>query len=171
MISFHSVSICKPDDLFRILYKSYEKILKENVKNKQKYIDSWKRFDSNAFENQNIGKCVFITCLNKKPIGLVSYDPRHFPDYGVIGQNCILPEYRRQGYGTKQIEKMLEIFITNNCKKAIVSTGSIDYFMPAQNMYAGLGFKEIGRKYDNRWKHEIIEYEKELTKVRKIRIA
>lgn len=163
MLSFNPISSLKKGTLFQILYKSYKALLSDkNIINKDKYIENWKRFDKDSFNNLNIGKCVFVTYLNNELIGLASYDPRHFPNYGIIGHNCILPKYQNQGYGKKQIEYLLEIFSKNKCKKVKVETGSFKLYLPAQKMYESLGFKEIGRRYDSFRGYDVIEYEKYL---------
>lgn len=160
MLTFDPISSLKQGDLFKILYKSYEGLLSQKIINKNKYIENWKKFDKDAFTQSKVGKCVLVTHLKSKLIGFSSYDPRHFPDYGVIGHNCILPEYRGKGYGKRQIENLLKIFKKNNCKKAQVQTGSIEYYLPAQKMYLSLGFKEIERHYDKIRGYEVIDYEK-----------
>jgi len=94
-MDFVGIKEYKHGDLFQILLKSYKDlIVKYEPKNKIKYLTSWKKFDDDAFNNPHIGKCVFISLLDGKPIGLFSYDPRHFPEYGVIGQNCIIKKFR-----------------------------------------------------------------------------
>ena len=35
--------------------------------------------------------------------GFGSWDPRQAPDYGIIGHNCVLPEFRGEGLGKQQI--------------------------------------------------------------------
>lgn len=162
ILTFNSISSFKEGDLFNILYGSYKGLLAQNIKNKEKYIDNWKKFDSDSFKNPKIGRCVFISCLNNKPIGLLSYDPRHFPEYGLIGHNCILPNFRKHGYGKKQIAYLLKIFAKNHCKKVKVETGSIEFFLPAQKMYQSLGFKEVSRHFDKIRGCDVIEYEKKL---------
>src|SRR3989344_6337990 len=132
MLTFNSISSYEEGDLYKILYKSYESLLAENIKNKDKYIANWKQFDKDSFSQPKIGKCVLMTYLGDKLIGFASYDPRHFPDYGIIGHNCILPEYRNLGYGKIQIENLLKIFTNKNCKKVKVSTGEIEYYLPAR---------------------------------------
>lgn len=159
---FNSISSYKEGDLFNILFGSYEKLLVQNIKNKEKYIDNWKQFDRSSFNNPQKGKCVFITSLDNKQIGLCSYDQSQFPEYGIIGHNCILPDYRNQGYGKKQIEYLLEIFSNNQCKKVKVETGSIEFYLPAQKMYQSLGFIEVGRHFDEIRDYDVIEYEKKL---------
>lgn len=162
MLTFNSIFSYKEGYLFEILNKSYSELLNKDIKDKIKYVENWKQFDRDSFNQPQIGKCVLITCLNYIPIGFASYDPRHFPNFGIIGHNCILPEYRNQGYGKLQIENLLKIFTNNRCRKAKVSTGEIEFFLPAQKMYKNLGFKEVRKYYDKIRSYNVIEYEKDL---------
>ncbi len=40
-----------------------------------------------------------VTCVNDIPIGFVTWDPRHIPEYAEIGHNGIREQYKRRGYG------------------------------------------------------------------------
>lgn len=159
-LQFNSIGSYKKGDLCTILCQSYEQLLEQDIRNKEKYLENWKQFDDDSFNLSEVGKCVFVTCLNNKPIGLFSYDPRQFPEIGIIGHNCILPEYRKHGYGKEQIKYLLKIFRDHQCNVARVETGSIDFFFPAQKMYQSLGFKAVGRQFDKIWFYDVIEYEK-----------
>ena len=101
-----------------------------------------------------MGACNFITCLDEKPIGVGSFDPRGKPEKGLIGWNCIVPEYQGKGYGKAQIEKTLGAFREIGIKKALVNTCDEEFYVPAQMKYEACGFKVI-RKTDG----NIIEYE------------
>lgn len=109
-----------------------------------------------------MGKCVFVSFLSSSIIGFISYDPRSFPDVGIIGHNCILPKFQNKGYGKKQIEYLLALFTKNHCKKALVETGSHTFYVPAQRMYQSLGFKEVKRHYEAIRGYDVIEYEKDM---------
>lgn len=52
--------------------------------------------------------------------------------------------------------------MNNKCKKAKVETGAIEYYLPAQKMYQSLGFKEVGRHFDEIRDYDVVEYEKKL---------
>jgi len=110
--------------VFQLLSKSYKGLIENyHLPHKEKLIENWKKFDKEAFSNPKIRQCVFITCLGDKPIGFASYDPRHGPEYGMIGYNCILPEYQGKGYGKRQILELLNRFRKLNFRNARVSTG------------------------------------------------
>lgn len=164
MITFKPINSLKRGQIFDLLTRCYHDLAnKYDTKNRDKYIESWHQSDKNAFDNpKTIGKCVLVSHLDNKPIGFVSYDPRNFPDYGIVGQNCVLPEYQGKGYGKLQLEELLKIFKDAGCSKAVVSTGDNDFFIPAQKMYESLGFKETGKNFNEKWGFEEIEYEKTL---------
>jgi len=150
----------QPGDLFNLIYSSYKELIKGySPKNRQKYIGEWKKFDKNAFNNLDIGKCVFVTCCNGKPVGVVSYDPRNFPEYGVIGQNCVIPSSQGQEIGEKQVLEILRIFKENHCRVAKVTTGDHPFFVPAQKMYLSGGFKEAKRRREDDKDFGEIDYE------------
>lgn len=162
MLTFRPLSSLKSGHLFEMLVSSYRDLIeKYDAKNKEKYLESWKQSDRDAFDNmETIGKCVLISYLEDKPIGFFSWDPRNLPEYGIVGQNCVLPEYKDKGYGKMQIEELLKIFRNAKCKKALVSTGDNEFFIPAQKMYQSLGFIEIGKRLNEKWGFNEIEYEK-----------
>lgn len=164
MLTFKPLSSLKRGQLFEMLMKSYKDLIeKYDTKNKDKYIESWEQSDKSAFDNpETVGRCVLVTHLDDKAVGFTSWDPRNFPEYGIVGQNCVLPEYQGKGYGKMQIEQLLKIFREAKCKKAVVSTGDCDFFIPAQKMYQRLGFKEIKRIFNEKWGSMEVEYEKEL---------
>ena len=110
-----------------------------------------------------MGACGFISYLTTEIVGFASYDPRKYP-VGVIGHNCILPQFRGNGYGKQQINEFLYRFRKLNFTKATVSTGEHEFFYPAQMMYLNCGFRDIRRfpgREGNR-DYVIVEYEREL---------
>ena len=56
-------------------------------------------------------KYCIITVLDGEPIGHISWDPRHKPDYVEIGHNCIITKYKGKGYGYFQLEELKNIMI------------------------------------------------------------
>lgn len=163
MLLFKPISGFQPGDLFQIIYQSYTKLIEKNRKCWGGEIPKWKDFDRQAFGKPPMAKCVFVTCLNKKPIGLASFDPRNKPKFGIIGQNCILPSYQGKGYGSKQILKILKVFKKRGIRSARVTTSEHPFFTPALKMYQQLGFKEVRRKKGGSDpKYKIIELEKNL---------
>jgi len=141
MLEFRQITEYKKGIVFSLLSHSFAELLNPEFETKIR------KFDSEAFENPTtIGACVLISTLDDIPVGLVSWDPRGWPDLGVIGYNCILPEYRRRGYGKIQIQEILRRFRQQGFKKAFVTTGEHPFFEPASKLYLVCGFNEI-RKY------------------------
>jgi ribosomal protein S18 acetylase RimI-like enzyme len=78
-------------------------------------------------------------------VGFFSFDPRPQPAYGVIGHNCILPEYRNRGLGKQQIVEVLQKLRQIGLTRTLVSASSHSFFVPAQRMYIACGFVEMKR--------------------------
>ena len=85
------------------------------------FIINGKNEDYLAYNNNKIGKNILFSCIGNNTIGYFSWDNRQFPN-GIVGQNRILPNYRGRGYGTRQIEKTIEIFKIKNFKTLTVKT-------------------------------------------------
>jgi len=145
-------------DIVKLLQACYA-----NIWNPQ-LCQTMKQFDAESFDHINtIGACVFFSCLNDVTIGLASYDPRQGPDLGIVGHNCVLPEYQGRGYGREQIFEILRRLRSKNFQKVQVSTGQDPFFLPAQKMYLSCGFREIKRTSEiNDHTHGKIYYEKML---------
>lgn len=146
-LSFANLLSCQKGLIFALLSKSYFDLLdKYQFEHKKDMIDDWRKFDEVAFHNlETIGKCVFVTFLGKKLIGLGSYDPRQWPEVGIIGHNCILPEFRGHGCGSAQMLEIIERLKKKKYKMARASTGDHPFFQAAQRMYLSCGFKETRR--------------------------
>lgn len=145
MVSFTPISQYKPGDLSKIIRESYSQLVENDPRYWKHEEVNWDYFDKQAFAVSEIGMCLFVTCLDEQPVGLAAWDPRNFPEYGTIGQNCILPEFRGKGLGTIQIQEVLRIFRENNARKAKVTTSEHPFFETAQKMYKSLGFNEVKR--------------------------
>ncbi|MGA2361573.1 MAG: GNAT family N-acetyltransferase [Candidatus Aminicenantales bacterium] len=145
-LKFASISHYQPGALSALIHKSYAGLIQECPEYWEQEGKKWDDFDRQSFAHPDtIGKCVFVSCLDDQSIGLASYDPRHGPRYGLIGQNCVLPEYRGRGFGKQQILEILGRFGESQTSAARVSTSEHPFFMPAQKMYQSLGFKETRR--------------------------
>jgi GNAT superfamily N-acetyltransferase len=108
----------------------------------EKWKKDWLAYDRDVFDNPlNIGKCGAATFIGESPIGFVSWDPRNHPKFAIIGHNCILHEYRRNGLGKSQIKYACSLFMKQGFERARVSTGAESYFKSARKMYESVGFK------------------------------
>lgn len=145
MIDFKTIDNFKPGLIQSILKNSYARFIDCFPNDKEKFYKQWEQEDSDAFNNpQTIGKYLCFAYLKDLPIGYCSWDDRQNP-IGIIGQNCILPEYQRQGYGRKQIELIIKIFKDKKFNEIRVITGEHEFFIPAQRIYEKCGFKERQR--------------------------
>jgi GNAT superfamily N-acetyltransferase len=104
-------------------------------------VKNWERFDDDVYQNiETIGDCTLLTWQNEHLIGFASFDPRPQPDYGIIGHNCILPEFQNQGAGKAQICEILRRLQQRRIQAAHVSTLDHAFFLPARRMYLACGF-------------------------------
>ncbi|MBR3929924.1 MAG: GNAT family N-acetyltransferase [Clostridia bacterium] len=108
----------------------------------------WAQYDDFFFDNEKVlAACGFVTCLDGKPIGHISWDPRNAPKYVIIGHNCILTKFKGKGFGKKQLsEAVRRIKERLNPQKIIVSTNAN---LIARYNYESVGF-ELVRREENK---------------------
>jgi GNAT superfamily N-acetyltransferase len=115
-----------------------------------KYENDWKQFDKDIHNFPDaIGSSGFGTFLGNAFVGFISWDPRQFPSYVIIGHNCVLPEYRNQGIGKHQTKRALNRFLQYGFELARVSTKRDPFFKYARRMYESCGFAECSRYRDD----------------------
>jgi ribosomal protein S18 acetylase RimI-like enzyme len=117
--------------------------------------------DSFFYTNPEIGnKCSFISEYKDNVVGMCCWDPRNYP-IAIIGHNCILPTFQCIGLGKEQMSIALRKLKEKGFKVVQVSTGLMEFFIPAQKMYSGVGFNEIRRDLINQTPklHDNIYYE------------
>ncbi len=108
--------------------------------------EKWLAFDAAVFENPSTVQWgAFISCIEGRPVGFACWEYRGQWTYGVIGHNCIVPEHRGYGLGTRQIREVLRRFRHAGLRRAMVITGDDPFFIPAQRMYLACGFVEAWR--------------------------
>ncbi len=124
-----------------ILYKQLVDGYSFNSKWQQKFNKEWKDYDDFFYDNLVFtNKCGFITVLNGNPIGHISWDPRHLPEYVEIGHNCIETKYKGNGYGKIQLEEAIRIIKQyKDIKKIIVTTN--ENLISARHNYESSSFK------------------------------
>lgn len=143
-VKFKEPSEFKKGTLYGLLKNAYS-----FDSNYEKYFNqNWIDFDNFFFENPKIAdKYGFITVLDDKPIGLISWNPQHSPDYVEIGHNCIATEYKGRGYGKIQLSEALRrIRQDKNLKKIIVTTNDN---LIAKFNYQSVGFSLVQKKVNN----------------------
>ncbi len=118
----------------------------------------WRAFDDFFFDHlPDADNWCFVTVLDGEAIGFVSWDPRKQPDSTQIGHNCIATRYNGKGYGKRQLQEAVSR-IGLRAKTILVTTD--DELVPAQRMYASVGFRLV-----RRWEKEGIghlDYAKEI---------
>jgi ribosomal protein S18 acetylase RimI-like enzyme len=144
MLTFKPLSGFERGMIFHLLKSSYHELILSYSSIQDELLKQWLSLDSEAFDHPDtVGRCVRMTCLHDRPIGMFSWDPRELPEEGIIGQNCIIPEERNRGYGKEQIRELIRLFREMNAEKISVTTATDDFFLPAQAMYRACGFKEV----------------------------
>ena len=165
MLEFHKFGKYKAGIIFSLLYQSYKAYFQYDPDCESGWKQAWEEYDKSVFGNpETVGACGFISSVGAQVIGFASWDPRQYP-CGIIGHNCILPEFRGNGFGRQQVKEVLRILKSKMFSEIIVTTGGHDFFKPAQKMYKACGFVEFERGYTDEnplygtvtYKHEIEE--------------
>jgi GNAT superfamily N-acetyltransferase len=160
MIDYRTIDNFRSGLIEKLLKTSYKRLIDYFPNDKQRYYTQWEKEDSEAFNNPDtIGKYVLFSCISNNPIGYFSWDDRQYP-LGIIGQNCILPNFQGQGYGRKQIDLMIKIFQDKKFNEIKAITGDHDFFISAQKMYTNCGFQEQRKMEGDLFK--LIEFSKQI---------
>lgn len=83
----------------------------------------------------------FVTEEDGKVIGFCSYSLDTETGIGQVGQNGIHPNYKGKGYGSRQLNFILDLFRQKGVKIVEVHTGLNEGHAPARAMYERAGFK------------------------------
>jgi GNAT superfamily N-acetyltransferase len=147
-----------------LLKRSYADVAKSDPSLWETEQMIWERYDHDVFgQPQTVGACIFLTRLDGHIVGFGSWDPRQRPRFGIVGHNCILPEFRGRGLGKQQIQEILRRFRKMAVETARAITSDHFFFVPAQRMYAACGFREVRRiPWDRDPRQRVIEYEKKI---------
>lgn len=122
------------------------------------HFEDWRSFDDFFFDAPAIAeKYGFITVVDGEPVGFISWDPRHRPEYEEIGYNCILEKYRRRTYGTLQLQEAMRRIMLDRPKRIIVTTNAS--LVPAQKMYERAGFRKVGERPSPSFAGALLDYE------------
>ena len=147
-----------------MLKRSYTDLVELDQQHWGPEVPKWEEFDREVFEHPDtVGTCVLLTWSGDRLVGFASYDPRQRPEFGIVGHNCVLPEFRGNGFGKQQIQEIVRRFRAMGIRLAQVSTSENPFFTPAQRMYTACGFRETGRRpWDGDASQNVIEYEMKL---------
>lgn len=125
------------------------------------WMQQWKEEESFFYEHLDIADaCGFITTLEDKPIGFITWDPRKLPDLVEIGNNCIATNYQGLGYGKMQLQEAIRRIRLLNPGKIIVTTNQ--KLVSAQKNYESLGFILKGQRANQgefEFAGEFLDYE------------
>ncbi len=154
----------KPGRIASLLEQSYAELLEWGPDIMSLEVCKWEQFDREVFEHpETVGSCVFLSWCDDYLVGFGSYDPRQQPEFGIVGHNCVLPEFRGRGFGRQQLGEILRRFQEIGIRVAKATTGDHSFFTPAQQMYAACGFRETRRHpWEGNPFLNVIEYEKRL---------
>lgn len=141
MIEYRKFSEFPRGTMYDILQDAYS----YDERNKAVWEENWRESDDFFYDHPEIAdKFGLVTCLDGEPIGFITWDPRHSPEYVEIGHNGIREKYKRQGYGHAQLEEALNRIKTyEGLKRIIVCTNS---HLKAPRNYESAGFKLVDRK-------------------------
>lgn len=144
MIEYRKFTEFPRGTLYDILRDAYS----FDSRNKKIWDQNWHESDDFFYNNPDIAdKYGIVTCIEDIPIGFVTWDPRHRPEYVEIGHNGIRTEYKGKGYGHMQLEEAIRrIKEYDNLKRIIVCTNS--NFVAPKN-YESVGFTLYDRKVNN----------------------
>ncbi len=160
---FTAIKDERPGTLSALLEASYADLLTRDPRWESERAN-WDAYDYEVFAHpETVGACLFLSWHRGRIAGFGSWDPRQRPEYGIVGHNCILPEFRGKGLGTQQIQEILRRFRMLGIKTAKVLTHDHPFFVSAQKMYAACGFREVRRTpWGRDPSQKVIEYEKEI---------
>ena len=141
MIGFRRIPEFPRGTLYDILADAYS----FDERNRQIWDGNWKETDDFFYDHPDIAdRYGLVTCLEGEPIGFVTWDPRHRPDYVEIGHNGIREKHKGHGYGRLQLEEALRrIREYEGLKRIIVCTNSR---LIAPRNYESAGFMLYDRK-------------------------
>jgi len=166
-VRFTSLNGEKPGVLVSLLERAYAPLLESNPQVWSQERVKWGQFDAVAFAQiDTIGSCVFLTWRGERLVGFASYNPRQQPHVGLVGHNCVAPEFQQQGIGTAQIREVLRRLDAMGIERARVTTLDLPFFTPARRIYLACGFTETRR---TPWSAEadataLVEYERILSR-------
>ena len=141
MTEFRKISGFPRGMLYDILADAYS----FDERNRRIWDADWRKTDDFFYDNPDIAdRYGLVTCLDGKPIGFVTWDPRHRPEYVEIGHNGIREEYKGRGYGRLQLEEALRRIREYEGLKRITVCTNCNLVAPRN--YESAGFTLYGRE-------------------------
>jgi ribosomal-protein-alanine N-acetyltransferase len=132
-----------------------KEIVIENFK--EKYLEDMLRIEEKCFKpSWHQKKDDFLRYAKRSNTGfLVALDSNSSVGYlhvaaskdlGHLGRVAVLPEYQRQGIGTRFTKEAMTWFEKKGVKRIKLRSPQTD--IPAHNLYKKFGFTEVGREYE-----------------------
>lgn len=139
MIEFKKISEFPSGTLYHQLVDAYS-FCTDCRKNWDKM---WREYDEFFYKNLDsvADKYGFVTVVDGVVVGHISWDPRNRPEYVLIGHNCILSDFKGNGYGKIQLQEAIRRIKQYQVKKITVVTNKIT--VSAQKNYESVGFKKV----------------------------
>lgn len=157
MIAFRKTSEFPKGTFYNQLVDAYS----FNDHCKEAWNDVWMEYDHFLCSNPDIAdRYSFITTLDGIPIGHISWDPGNRPDFVEIGHNCIITEYKGNGYGKQQLQEAVRrIKEYKDVKRIVVTTNA--FLQAAQKNYESAGFEKIRERinHETPFSGNYIDYE------------
>ncbi len=88
---------------------------------------------------------LIVSEIDDEVVGFITYTQSNARGVGTIHFNGVAPEARGQGIGTRQIERVLEIFEDAGMEYACVGTGLNEGHAAARTVYEKCGFEPVIR--------------------------
>jgi hypothetical protein len=96
----------QPGLIASMLKQSYADVVESDPLHWGPKVPKWEQFDREVFEHPDtVGACVFLSWSGDQLVGFGSYDPRQKPEFGIVGLNCVLPEFCGRGSGNSRFKK------------------------------------------------------------------
>lgn len=141
MLEFRQFTDFPRGTMYDILCDAYS----FDARNRTIWDENWRESDKFFYDNPIIAdKYGLVSCIDGLPIGFVTWDPRHRPDYVEIGHNAVRTAHKGNGYGHLQLAEALRRIETyEGLKRIIVCTNGN---LVAPRNYESVGFTLYDRK-------------------------
>jgi GNAT superfamily N-acetyltransferase len=163
-LRFTSPFECEQGVVARLLKQSYAELVVSDPEHFKAERENWEQTNRNVYGNPHtVGICTFLSWADTDLVGFFCFDSKAKPVYGVIGRNCVLPQFRGRGFGRQQKIEILWWFRETGIRQTKVSTNDHPFFVPTQRMYTACGFREVRRTpWDRDPQQNMILYEMEI---------
>lgn len=107
--------------------------------------DYWRqaKADEVAAQCRNAPDLVLVAELDGRVVGYATYHYRSDERWGVVGNNCVDPDYRGRGIGTALIAAVIERL--KALGSTIITVTTLEHDLPARRVYEKNGFEELTR--------------------------